>query len=298
LRRLAGQRTLARAMAPTVILALSSLVSGLALRAVGRAMGAPDEIKVAHARMVEQAFPFANAGPGDDVVVSGTAAAGPEGPLVAPISKTSAAWVRVETTEERSADADASFVSIATVRRGGDFEVVQPDNSRVLVRMGAQDVGGLTPTKTGPVVRPSAALAAFLEGSGAAPQAADDFVRRRECIETALSVGQDVFVLGVKRAGRAPSASAYRDVGDTAWVEPTIVDVELDAERIRILAQPDPPGIGVVLGWIVAVGGPVLAPILLTSGNEPDVLTAFFAPPLAAFGLWIVLGFLKFAILD
>jgi hypothetical protein len=285
-------------MVNAIVLGAWTLVCGLVLHRIGRGMAAPDEVHVARAKTFEEAKPFALASPGDDVVVEGDAAAGPEGPLTAPISGIQAAWLRLETTEERSASAEDAFEAIGSVDRGQALAIVQPDGSRVPVRMGGFGWSGLSPTRTGPVVRPSAALAAFLHESGAPERADDDFVRRREYLERVLRVGQRVFVLGVKRAAKAQGGSAYRDGGDEAWVEPTLADVEMTGERILLAAKPSPPGVTLGLGWVFSLGGPLAAIALIATGTEPDAVTAWVAVPIACAALWAVLGILKVTLFD
>jgi hypothetical protein len=276
-----------------MLFGVSCLASGLAVRGLARILGAADAGHVSRALTLGRAKSFADAAPGDDVVASGAVGAGPEGPMCAPISGTQAAWVRVETTEERSTNPETSFESVSKISVGEMFEILLPDGARVPVRLGTRDVGGLLPTKTGPVVRPSATLAAYLEKHGVPAPSTDDFVRRREYVETALPIGGPLSVMGLKRTGRGATGSTYRDGGEDAWVEPTIADAQLDARRIRLLAEPEGPGIGVVLGWIVAVGGPVAAVVLGVEGTEPELAAAVLGPPACTLGLWLGLGILR-----
>jgi hypothetical protein len=285
-------------MVNAIVLGVTTLGVGLVLYRIGRGMAAPDEVNVARAKTLEEAKPFALAGPGEDVLVEGDAAAGPEGPLTAPLSGIQAAWLRLETTEERSTSADDAFESIGSVDRGQSLAIVQLDGSRVPVRMGGFGIAGLSPKRTGPVVRPSAALATFLAESGAREREADDFVRRREYMERVLPIGQHVFVLGVKRGAKAQGGGAYRDGGEEAWVEPTLADVEMTTERIVLAAKPSPPGVTLVLGWVFSFGGPLAAIVLIATGNEPDAATALVFMPIACVILWAGLGILKSTFFD
>ena len=283
------------------VLFASSFGSGLLLRRFGKGLDAPEELNAARAAKLEAAKSFASAVTGDEVVVEGVVAAGPAGPIEAPVSGTPAAWVRLDTTEERSTDADASFERINTVRRG-PFEVALPDGSSVLVRV--EDVGGLSPKKSGPVVRPSARLAKFLEEGGAATPSPDDFVRRREYVETVLPVGSPIFVLGTKRGGTGPAAgagagaSAYRDAPSVAWVEASMADVTLDTQKVLRAGKPDGPGLTTTLGWVWMIAGTLASGLALVLNMGPEVSWSLFAPPLVALGVWFTLGLGKLIFFD
>jgi hypothetical protein len=294
--------TLAPAMWVLILFGLSCLVTGLLFRALARYMGAPKAENVARAAMLAKAKPFAEAAPGEHVVVSGVAAAGPQGAIAAPLSGTPSAWVRVEATEERSTDPEASFATLFVVRAGAGFHVTLAGGSSVPVALGEADVGGLVETKSGPVVRPSAALAAFLDANGAPAAASDDFVRRREYLEKALGVGRPVLVLGIKQTGDggAAKASAYRGSSQGPWVEAALADASLDENDIRQAARYERPGVGVVLGWLFAVGGPVLAVLGAVGGHARDFpnvmengLGALAVPPIVALVLWFGLSTVK-----
>jgi hypothetical protein len=281
-----------------IVLGASCVATGLALRAVARVMAAPAPALVERASRLRAAKRFADAALGEDVVVVGTVEAGPEGPLTAPISGIAAAWVRVETTEERSADHDAGFQTVSTRRSSRAFHVVSSSVARVLVRPGDCDVDGLSTTRTGPVMKPSTRLATFLAEPTPERTDGDDFVRRREYLETALPIGNRVLVIGPKRGGRGAPDSTYREPADERWVEPEIADAALDEARICAAAEPEPQGIAGVLTWVTLLGGPLFAIAAIVNHWDVNAVAALFGPPVWTGVAWVMLSIAKSVIVD
>jgi hypothetical protein len=275
------------------LVAVSAVVVGYAFVRASRFANTPSEGDAARRQRLEAARPFLEAAPGDDAILEGVIVELDDQGTTAPIAKRRAVWLEIEATEERRADSDAPFEHLFSERVAVPFQVSLPDRRCVPVRWAsAVEVIGATETRTGPVVQPSDALAAFLTARGRKPLEPGEFVRRREYVERVLDVGRKVLLLGTRREpSEAHRSTNYRGHERAAYLEADFVDVADDRAALVRRGLPE-RGVGVPVGTFVAVAAPIAAfalgargvPLTVSSG----LFLSFVALPLGTFLLWAV----------
>lgn len=283
-------------MVGLVLVAVSGAVTGLALVWIARWLAAPPPRAVETMRRLLAARTFAQAEVDDEVLLDGVIVESEDTGIVAPIHKQKAVFVEIEATEERSSNSEASFERVFTEKASVPFQLSLADRRCVSVEipLGA-DLEGLPDTCTGPVVKPSAALAEFLTARGRKPPDDGEFVRRREYTERVLAVGHHLVVLG-RRRERVPASRhpTYRGHEGSAYVEVSFADAKRSRDELVALGRPE-RATGVFVGFAVALLVPVASLVAHQLGAVPSMefgLTlALLGVPLGTFLLWLASGF-------
>ncbi len=283
-------------MGGLVFVAVSGAVTGLVLVWIARWLAAPPAGWVETMRRLLAARTFAEAEVGDEVLLDGVIVESEDTGIVAPIHKQKAVYVEIEATEERSSNSEASFERVFTEKASVPFQLSLADRRCVSVEipLGA-DLEGLPETCTGPVVKPSAALAEFLTVRGRKPPDDGEFVRRREYTERVLAVGHHLVVLGRRRERVPPSRHpTYRGHEGSAYVEVSFADAKHSGDEIVARGRPE-RATGVFVGLAVALLVPVSSLVAHQLGVIPSMefgLTlALLGVPIGTFLLWLASGF-------
>ena len=278
-------------------IAISAVITGVLVLRIARGMSAPDADAAALAERLRNARTPREAGPLEEVRIEGNLVEGTDGAIEGPISQRKAVLVEVEATEERSTNAEADFTPLFTERVAKRFAVSCADRRTIEIRLDDKAaLTGLHETRTGPVVKASDALLTFLRARGRAGPAEGDFLRRREYRERVLPVGQTVVALGILHEPDIESRrGGYRAGDGSPWVKVDFLDATHDAATLVACGEPEGPGVGGRLGWVVAVGGPLTALALglagVTVSPEIGFSAAIFAIPGGTALTWIVLAF-------
>lgn len=277
------------------LIAVSGAVTGLVLVWIARWLAAPPPRAAETMQRLLRARPFADAQVDDEVLLDGVIVESEGSGVVAPIHKQKAVYVEIEATEERSSNSEASFERLFTEKASVPFQLSLADRRCVSVEipLGA-DLEGLPETCTGPVVKPSAALAEFLTARGRKPPDDGEFVRRREYTERVLAVGHPLVVLG-RRRERVPASRhpTYRGHEGSAYVEVSFADAKRSREELVALGKPE-KATGVYVGFAVALLVPLGSLAAHQLGSIPSMelgLTiALLGVPIGTFLLWLGSG--------
>ncbi len=278
-----------------VLLALSGVITGLGLVWVARWLAGPPTRAVELMRRILEARPFVEATPDHEVLLDGVIVESEDSGIVAPIAKQKAVYVEIEATEERSSHSDASFEHVFAEKASVPFQLSLADRRCVSVEipLGAE-LQGLPETCTGPVVKPSAALAQFLTARGRKPLDEGEFVRRREYTERVLAVGHHLVALG-RRRERTPGSRhpTYRGHDGGAYVEVSFADAKRSQDELVASGRPE-RATGVFVGFAVAALVPAASIAAHLQGLHPSMelgLTlALLTVPIGTFLLWLAAG--------
>ncbi len=272
---------------------LSAILSGLGVRWLSLPSALPDDFRE-RALIAALARPFDEAAAGNDVCVEGVVV---DGPGLAPIAGVAAGWVRIEVLEETSTSEDDGFTTAFAVTGEESCTVLDEAGRRVLVRVqGHLGVDGLEQKSSGPVIRPSAAVAAWLAARGRPSPTEDDFVRRRVYREQALVDGQRVVVIGVKRGS---GQATFRDAASDPFVEATYASVRWSRANIAHLGAPQPPSMGRYVGWASVVAGALTLALSVAGALPPqldpdDPTHLALMVPIGVLVLWFGAGLVAF----
>ena len=180
------------------------IVSGVTYAAVRR-LGAPSPSARADALLVANAKAFAEAGPGDDVLVEGRVQASDAGSFEGPVSGAAVVLVTLTVEDDRGGE---SFSPEFSVSEALPFIVMSEGLSVSVATKNPRIIDAVT-VSSGPVVGVSPKVRAFLEERGKPTEPQDGFVRRREYRERYVALGSEVAVIG-RKVARSTQAVGYR----------------------------------------------------------------------------------------
>ncbi len=288
-------------MVGLVAIGISAVIVGLIVLRIARNLSAPSPGPASLAGRIQSARTFSEAGPGDHVLLEGHIVEGTDHAVESPLSHRKAVIVEIDATEERSTNPEESFSPLFHLQVAKRFAVSCADRRTIEVRVDDNvELAGLHVTRTGPVVKASDALVAFLRDNGRPPTLADgDFVRRREYAEQCLALGQSIVALGVLQEPDIESRRAGYRAGEhgTPWVKVNFIDASASAETLVARGQPEPPGVGERLGLVLLVGGPALTIVLALAGvkvpTEAGLGAAVVGVPAATAATWVALWFIS-----